>query len=264
MELPRVSIVITAYLKDSYEYLRNCVQSVHNIDYPKELLDVVIVTPAWYAPQFDGCKTIHPCVGAYHNPVAVNYGFRETNQDSKHVLMINDDVILTRDSLANMVEAIADHDMILGPISNCDNHGHYDLMFPVESCGQAYLLNERQYRIETIKEIIPEMMNTKSIYAVGLMYPPTLYLYANLFPRKVWNKVTGGTKPESIGFDENYLTGFDDTDYCLRARQRGVKLGILFSALVWHCSGVSADVTMGDLKSERRSESEAIFRKKWS
>lgn len=258
MDLPRVSIVVTAYLKESKPYLDACIQSLHNLNYPKELLDIVLITPTWYFPEYENVRRIHPCFGAYHNPIAVNYGFEQSNQNSKYVLMINDDVIMTKNSLMKMVMVAGDNKCILGAISNCDQGGFYDADLPLG-------LNKRQYRLEEIQGQLEAMMNSDlPTSPVRVLRPPTLYLYANLYPRLVWREVRGGTKPDSIGFDEGFFTGFDDTDYCIRARNQGVVLGIVTDALVWHMSGVSADVTMGDLKSDRRAESEKLFRKKWN
>lgn len=258
MSLPKVSIVITAYLPQSKAYLDACIQSVYNLDYPKELIDTVVVTPTWYIPEYKDVKTIHPCFGAYHNPIAVNYGFEKSNQDSKYVLMINDDVILTRNSLIKMVSVAGDNKCILGAISNCDQHEFFDADLPLG-------LNNRQYRIEDIQDKLQAMMNADlPTGPIRMFRPQTLYLYCNLFPRQVWREVKNGTTPDSIGFSENFLTGFDDTDYSIRAKQCGVVLGLVTDSLVWHCSGASADITMKDLKSDLRKESEAIFRKKWN
>jgi GT2 family glycosyltransferase len=248
MSLPKVSIVVTAYLEKSKPYLDACIESIKHLDYPQELLDVVIICPTWYAPMYEGCKTLHPCVGQYHNPIAVNYGFKVTDQSSKYVLMLNDDVILTRDCLKNMVMHTKDNDVILGAISNCDNHDFYTLEFPGN-------LGSRQLRFEQIKDKLNAMMSAKSAYPPGYIYPRTLYLYANLFPRKVLAKIGG--------FDEQFKTGFDDTDFCLRAVKSGVRLAIALDCLIWHCGGVSADQTMGSLDSELRAENERFFREKW-
>lgn len=252
----KVSIIVTAYLEKSKPYLDACIASIKNLDYPSECIEVLIVTPTWYIPQYEGCQTIHPCYGAYDNPIAVNHGFAQASPDSRYFVLLNDDVIMTRDSLKNLVMSAGDSDVILGAISNCDQWGQFQLHFPLQ-------LEKRQYRLEEIADKIPEMMNAKSFYPQGFIFPQTLYLFANLIPRKVWEKVTGGTTPDAIGFDTNYHTSWDDTDYCQRAQQRGVRLALCLDSLVWHCSGVSADITQGDLKSDKRAQSEAHFRKKW-
>lgn len=249
MQNAKVSIVVTAYLPASKPYLDNCIASIKNLDYPKEDIEVIIVCPSWYMPEFEGVSRVMPAFGAYHNPVAVNFGMNQASKDSKYLLMLNDDVILTRDSLKNMVRAAADSDVVISPISNCDNYGHYQLTFP-------FGLNDRQYRVEQIAHIVPMIMNANSPYPPGYMFPQTLYLYANLYPRKVWEKVGG--------FDEEFKTGYDDTDWCMRAQKAGVKLVIALDALVWHCSGASADKTMGALNSDIRAQNEAYFRQKWS
>lgn len=244
--MSKVSIIVTAYLPESKPYLDACIQSIHNLNYPKELLETILVCPSWYTPEYKDVKRVTPCFGAYHNPIAVNFGMNEASKDSKYLFMINDDVILTKNSLKNLVEMAGDHELCLGAISNCDNFGHYSLAFP-------HNMINRQYRIQDINP--HEIMNDESPYPPGYIHPQTLYLYANLFPRKVWEKVGG--------FDENFKTGYDDTDWCMRAQRLGVKLAIALNSLVWHCSGASADSTMGKLDSDVRVENEKYFRQKW-
>lgn len=250
MTEPKVSIIVTAYLPESKPYLDNCMRSIQNLDYPKEQIETLIVTPSWYKPEYENAKVIHPTMGsAYHNPVAVNFGMNAASKDSKFLMMLNDDVILTRECLRNMVRSAGEADVCLASTSNCDNHGFYQLAFP-------YGLTERQYRIEEIGDRVNQLMNCQSLYPSGFIYPNTLYLYANLYPRKVWERVGP--------FDENFKTGFDDTDWCLRAQRAGVKLAICLDALIWHCSGASADKTMGKLDSDIRAENEKYFRQKWN
>lgn len=254
---PKVSIVVTAYLPASKKYLDACIESIRRVDYPKELLDVVIVTPTWYVPLYDQTRTLHPCVGQYHNPVAINFGVRETDQASKHVLILNDDVILTKHSLKKMVLMAGDNDAIIGPISNCDNYGLFDADLP-------FGLNNRQYRMEEIEGKLDAMMDADlPTGPVRTIRPSTLYLYANLIPRKIWNRVKNGSSKEAIGFDEFFKTGYDDTDYCRRAQMAGCLLIIATDVLIWHCSGTSADSTMGDLKSDLREQNEKYFMEKW-
>lgn len=253
--LPKVSIIVTTYLEESKPYLDAAISSIYNLDYPKTQLEVILVGPEWYLPQYENVRTICPRPGKFHNPVGVNFGMNCASDDSKFLFMMNDDVILTRQSLKNLVQAAGDNDIVLGATSNCDNHDFYSLQFGVIANSGYHQLGDRQYRLEQIKPILTEMMNQDSYYPPGFIFPRTLYLYANLFPHSVWRKIGG--------FDEKFLTGFDDTDWCIRAQQAGVRLAIATDVLVWHCSGASADKTMGSLDSEVRKRNEEYFNLKW-
>lgn len=258
MNLPKVSIVITTYFNEAKEYRDACMKSVAALNYPKELLDIVLVAPTWVTDQYEGVKTVNPACGAYYNCVAVNYGFKVTNQDSKYVLMLNDDVILTKNSLIKMVHYAGDNHAIIGTVSNCDNQDFYTADLPLG-------LNDRQLRMENIRDKIDAMIDADlPTGPVRFIHPRTLYLYANLYPRSIWNSIKGGTTPDDIGFDESYKLGFDDTDYIMRCQQAGIRLVIPTDILAWHCSGVTADTTMKDLNSDLRKENEAFFRKKWN
>ncbi len=255
--LPKISVLISAYLEESKPYLDICIAAIRNLNYPQDLLDILIVSPEWYQPQYPGVKTMCPCPGEYHNPVALNFSIENSDQTSKFAMMMNDDVFMTKNSLIKLVHMAGDNRVILGGMSPCDNNEFFNTEFPMG-------LNNRQYRLEDVRDKIPAMLDADLPPShIKLIRPHTLYLFANLYPRELLRTIKGGTTPESVGFDENLKTGYDDTDFCLRARKDNVALGIVADALIWHMSGVSADKTMGDLKSDIRKENVAIFNKKY-
>jgi GT2 family glycosyltransferase len=249
---PKVSIVVTTYHEKTRPYLDLCMESIRRLDYPKELLDVVLVSRRGYAPRFEGVHTVWPPPSEFHNPVGLNFGFKQTAADSKFILMLNDDTILTRDCLKNMVTAAGDAEVIMNPISPCDNYWKYQLHFGFKKDGEINILNDRFYRYEQLAPFADELMAAESVYAQGVIHTDMLCLYASLIPRKVW---------ERIGeFDENFKTGQDDYDYCLRARALEIPRVILLNALIWHFGGVTAQSTLND---QIRLDNIAYFEKKW-
>ncbi len=257
---PKVSIIVTSYHPGSKHYLDLCMRSILNLQYAN--LEVIIVGRSNYLPQYHDTPfmleeerkiiTVAPRLETFGCAEGINYGISHSDPKSKYILTCNDDVILTRDSLKNMVHAAGDNDVIVNPTSNCDQMGMYLLGMGIERDGQFLPVQERQYSFEALNEHADRLMNAKSFYPPGLIIYPCLYFYATLIPRKVWDKV--GV------FDEQFKTGQDDVDYSWRARRKGIGCTVALDALVWHFSGASASST---LTNEIREENMRRFVAKW-
>ena len=130
--------------------------------------------------------------------------------------MMGDDVIVVPGSIANLAEEALAYDMILNPISNCDD---INIINPIESgfTREVDPLKEEGdlHHLDDIPKQKPFIFPTHR-----------LYTYATMFPRKVWSLVGPS--------DERFIEGFEDEDYCLRAALANVRLGILSNAFVFH------------------------------
>jgi GT2 family glycosyltransferase len=234
----KVSIIVTAYLPKSKPYLDLCMQSIANLSVPKDQLEVLVVAPESYAPQYEGVRTISPPEREYHMPRGLNFGISKSR--GEFVFVLNDDVILTRDCLQPLVNAMASPEIgLIMPIGN-DQQGRYWL--PLRRMGP--------YTIDQLEN--PEwLMNAGSPYFQGLVFFDTLCIYAFLMRRKTFE--------ENGLFDEKLISG-DDIDYCMRLRQRGYLNAIALDSLVWHAGGVSANETFTP---EKRALGQKIFNEKW-
>lgn len=243
--MKKVSIICTTWLEDTKPYLDACMDSILNLNYPQHLLDVILVGRKSYKPEYPGVETVAPDSDSFGNSEGMNFGASFAEADTDFYLFINDDVILTADSLLNMVRSAADNEVILGPISNCDQSGKYVLAFPG--------FNQRQLRFEPkeLKEVSKALMNAQSLYPPGVIVQSHLFFYCTLIPKSVWNKVGK--------FDEQFKTGPDDIDYSIRAEKLRIPLGICLDSLVWHFSGVTADKT---LTPEMREKNQKAFEDK--
>lgn len=242
MSLPRVSIVILAHLESNRVYFEACLASVRNLDYPKELLDVVVVSP--YAEAAPDYLLIHAHGRAQSFSGSFNEGVSWTNPTSEHLLVLSDDTIITRGALKAMVETIGDVEAVISAISNCDNYLRYVLRLP-------HVFPARFYRLESGDVDAGVLMNAESAYPGGVLMTSELCFYAVLIPRAVWAKVGE--------LDEVYNMGYEDTDYCRRAANAGVHCVIVLNAIIWHAGGVSAEL----ITDEMRESNERRFKGKW-
>lgn len=240
---PFVSIVVTSFLPESKRYLDLCIKSIENLDYPKDRYEVIIVSPPGYEPLYEGTRVVHPVKENYYNAHALNYGASVSALDTSYYFFLNDDVILTRFCLSNLVEAsraIGDRGLFM-PIGN-DQQAKY--MLPV-------YIQPGPYRYDDIKDHATALMNATSPFYHGMFFYETLCLYAELVPKAVF---------EAVGAFDDSRQGQDDIDYCLRVRRQGFVNAIVLNSLCYHAGGVTADITMTD---GSRAASLKSFEEKW-
>lgn len=230
----RVSIICVTYLESNQPYLDLALKSIKNLDFPKDEIEVIVVSSGEYKPFTHGFTNYHSDT-RMHFPEGVNYGVSLAKGDN--FLIINDDVILTRDSLANICRVGENRELVLGPISNCDNYWHYNLPFVYQKDNGYVAVDKRFYRLNEWPDH-NEMMNAQSFQGPGVWFKEFICFYTVFIPRVVWNKV--GT------LDGEYKTGQDDLDYCKRAYRSGIACGIVSNALVWHFGGVASSQVLTD------------------
>ena len=238
MSMPRVSVIITSYHAKAKPYLDACVRSVKNLSYPSSLLEVLIVAPGAYAPQYEGVHTIGPPEDSYGMPRGLNFGMQASTGEL--MLVLNDDVILTRHSLEPLVHMYVNSPTLglLMPYGNDSNLNRYALSCAVQG----------PYKIEAVES--ERLMNEESPYPPGAIMCDTLCLYAFLISRAAYEKIGP--------FDEG-LIGQDDTDYSWRSIQNGYANAINIGSLVFHAGGASNTLT-----NDQRTESMRRFNEKWS
>jgi GT2 family glycosyltransferase len=250
--MSRVSIVINTWSPAAKPYLDLCVESVRRLNYDQAALDVVLVGRKSYAPEYDGVKTVAPDSDSFGNEFGQNFGVAHTDPSSEYLFLINDDVCLTPGSLKNLVQMTSDSDVLLSPISPCDNYWKYQLHFPIKHEGETILLTDRFYKLEQLEECREALLSAESIYPQGAILTDMLCAFALFLPRKTWARIGP--------LDENFHTGQSDYDYCLRARALDIPRVIALNSLVWHFGGVTSE---GTLNERARLANVEYFQKKW-
>src|SRR4051812_7505045 len=252
--MDKVSIIVITYLYQNKHYLDLCMRSIANLEYDKDKLDVIIVSQVSYLPEYENARTVCPHEGQFYPAEAINYGVKVSDPTSKFFLILNDDVILTRNSLRNLVDAVGDKNAIANGISPCDQGLAYNLMFGfVDKNGHFAQMQGRAYKYDDLKDDFDELMMAESVYPPGLVRQPFLCIYATLIPRTVFEIV--GT------WDEKFKTGQDDLDFSLRCHQKGIDTVSILNALIWHFGGVSVEST---LNMDIRIENIKYFKSKWN
>ncbi len=251
----KVSIIIPTYLESNQKYLDVCLKAIENLDYPKDLLDVVLVSSNGFRPSVPSDLQVK-CIFVkerLHYASAINKGVKSADNDSDFYLLLSDDVILTKDSLKELIESAGNYNAVFGATSNCDNGSLHSLTMGFSKDEVFHQVVSRQYRYDDWAQVFSDLMNAKSLYPKGLIKYDWLCFYAVLIPKKVWTDLSG--------LDENFKSGKEDLDFCLRARALGYPSLMALSSLIWHFSGVTADQVLTD---DVRIENEKYYSEKWS
>lgn len=158
---------------------------------------------------------------------AMNIGIKAGT--SKYVMLLNDDVIVSRGWLRNMVEACIGNVGVVGLFSNCDKGWLHD--YNVNIGGVELLPGINTF--EEIEPIISQIYDYKSDIT-EIKEQDWVAFYATLIPRSVIEKV-------GI-LDESFTNSGEDTDYCHRARKLGYKVIQTYKSFIFHFGAVSRKI----------------------
>lgn len=250
----KVSVILATYSNkgENQRYLDLCLNSLQRQSYQN--IEVILISSGDYVPTTpDWVKLKHyPQAQRHHFPAAINLGVTKADPNTTHYLLLNDDTIVTRNTIQNLVARIGDSELVLQPISNCDNFVKYNLLLGWEKHGEFIQSTQRFYRYDELAHSAEWLEKAGSLYPPGLITQDWVAFYCTLIPKKVWDKV--GT------LDGNLRTGCDDADYCYRAKKMGIYSAVELSSLVWHFGGTSADL---HLTPEDRKFNYDYFLNKW-
>lgn len=147
---------------------------------------------------------------------------------AKHdlILLTQDDVIVSRDCIANLATIVSKNKCIINPMSNNDNNSLYATDIRVGNFSVPNSLN-----IEDFKDQADMFCN-----AIMKMHRPEkmliaacdgwLPMYCTMFTKDIYNEV-GPLDPK---LDIRY----NDVDWCLRARAKGIQCYIELGAFALH------------------------------
>lgn len=222
-------------------------------------LDVVDIVIPTYS-NFEGLKlcmeSIQKCTTMLYNIIVVNNGQNEElhkwldsrgniiyNKDrkmtfsqavnrgiglgsGKYVCILNDDVIVSKGWLEELVRACGEGVGAVGPLSNCDKGWLHNLNINIGGVDLLPGLNT----IEQIAPIADQIHDYQSPYQDKPERDWTAF-YCTLIPRAVINKV--GV------LNEEYTNSGEDVDLCRRIKKHGYKIVQNYKSFVFHFGAVS-------------------------
>jgi len=199
-QCPRVSIVVTVY--NAERTIKQCLDSVMKLDYPKDRLDVVVIDDGSTDNSADIVKKypvrlVQKPHGGY--PSAMNNGIKVTNGDV--IFIIDSDAYVEKDWLEKALKEFSDPKV--GIVSG------YVASAPTRSFWARVAGYDAEDRFDTLK--------TKYVNHVSTN--------CTAYKRELF---------ESIGLFDEKLKRSCDEDFAHRAFKRGWKLVVLRDAKCFH------------------------------
>lgn len=203
---PLVTVIIPHHLDENQRYLNWCLTSIlASVDVD---LDVICLSDAENAPHTpDGVTLVHD-TDLINVTRKWSKGLAMADPKSKYVMLISDDVMVSKYTIAGMARAIGDHQMILNPASNCDATTRYYTEFRLGDWAIPHKLTLEQL------EGREQMVIDYPMHYPILIDPQWVSWYCTMLPKSVIEKV--GLLDERLDVRHN------DVDYCHRARQMGI------------------------------------------
>jgi len=221
---------------NNFELLKICVDSIRactNVSYKIIIVDngtgagTYSATFVWAREQNDVLYVGSPARLVFSE--AINMGIRSS--DAKYVCLLNDDTIVSRGWVEEMIAVCGNGVGAVGVLSNCDKGWQHNISIKAGSVALLPGLNT----LEEIRPVIPEIYKLGPDYTVKSERSPVhaqdwIAFYCTLIPRKVIDEV---------GFlDEGFRNSGEDVDYCKRITKAGYKIIQNYDAVVFHFGAV--------------------------
>jgi GT2 family glycosyltransferase len=209
---------------NSREYLRTCLDSIEKSSFPKKDLQIIIINneaESLVAGSVrHGANLAVEIVEAGKNlgfGKAHNLGFERAKGD--YILFLNPDTRISENTIIELVEIFENNIEagIAGPLLVDENGATGD-----EHCGSK----KTPFSIIKAKITGGKFPNLNDVVEVDWLSGGAMMVRKDLFA-------------ELGGFDENYFMYYEDVDFCLRARNRNLKVIVNPRAKVLHAGGKS-------------------------
>lgn len=247
---PLVTVVIPTCNDSNDGILRTCVKSIQqSVDVDTE---IIIVSSRDKHPEQTPGTVVGWMPKGTKLTKANNEGLRFVRPESDFIVLANDDTIFSKTALIQMAMYCRCAPMLLNPLSNCDNMWRFAGDFGITKGNGEYLVNKRFYGIDEVSGYEDAIMSVPPGHNIAIQVD-YLPMYATMMSRRTF-EITGY-------FDEEYELTYDDNDYCLRAKMKGVNCFSHLGAFVFHYGGISSETTPD--KEGKRQRSREHFRAKW-
>ena len=213
-----VTVVVPHHLNKNDPYLYWCLRSI--VASEGIALDVICISDAPMAPEVPEGVTL------VHNLMLSNVtkkwhtGLKMSDPKSKYVMLISDDVMVSKYTIAELAETIGDEMMIINPGSNCDATTRYYTVFDLAGWPIPHKCTINQ--IAGKEQLVLDYPKSKRI----LLDPGWVSFYCTMMPKAVIERVGG--------LDESLDVRHNDVDYCHRARMAGIPSLINLGAFALH------------------------------
>ena len=222
---PIVTVIVPHHLNENQKYLDWCLDSIlsSNID-----LEVLVYASSENKPSVPDDKRLtlrwdkelYPnCTSKFHA------GIKDASTSSKYMMLISDDVIVSKYCIRELAEACGDMGAIMGPASNCDATTRYSAVFNVWDWRGENCVIPQKCSLEDIAGFEHAVINYPVAKRI-LLDPGWISFYCTMFPKTVLN---------AVGLFNNAMdVRWNDVEFCKRARAKGIPAFINLGAFALH------------------------------
>lgn len=214
-ETPKVSIIIPAYnLRD---VIIECIESVLNSSYTNH--EVIVVDNASTDGTYNTLKQRFPNIKLVRSEKNLgvtggrNLGLRHTSIDSEYVLFLDHDMIVDKNMISELLTVARANNRVGVVAAKIYFYSNKSIIWAAGS--SVSLLTGRTYFNAGKDE-----GQFDQIMAVQVA-PAVIFV-----KREVIDRIGG--------FDDIFFLGYDDTDFCFRARNAGFEVFYTPSAIAYH------------------------------
>lgn len=246
------AIVVMFHEPANKGYLDLCLKSLERQYIP---MQVIVVNSSEMKLDYPDWVNVIDVPHTTNSAVAGNLGFKHAYSDAEYFLFLNDDTCLTAGSVQALKEVVVDSNVIVNPFSNCDVDFFYayaDMVLRKEG-GQTLRL-PRFFDLDYVKGFEEELMQSRASYRV-IIPVPFVCFYATMMRAHVWRTLGG--------LDEQFESGPDDRDFCMRAKQIGVQSVVDLSTTIWHFGGKTIATKNARAVAKNRIVNAKKFEDKW-
>lgn len=224
--MPKCSIIIMHQLDCNQKYLELAYRGVREQTFTDFELIVVSGAETRMREHPEGQYRTHwdPCLDTATKKI--HWGIE--NSTGEFILLHSDDVVLSRDSLGEMVTASESVDCIMNPFSNSDCRSVYHADFGItKGTGpekqSIQLIHDMNF--ETLAGWEDELLSFPLGRRIFLPVPAVSF-YCTMFRRSTWEKV--GELDPLLEYRHN------DQDFCIRAKDLGIPALVNFAPFAFH------------------------------
>ena len=228
-----LSILIVSY--NARDHLRRCLQSIR--DHPPSIRYEVLVidnespdaSSEMVAEEFPEVRLIRSGMNEGYG-IAINLGVRHS--DGNLLMFLNPDMEVLAHSFDTLLDFLAQHPEagVIGPRLVFSDGSSQSSVFRTPSVFRTIL------EVSRFHLLLPSKTRGRLLQGSYLLKPDTMQAdwicgACHLVPRHAWNRIGPLT--------EETFCGFDDYDYCFRARQAGFEVWVCAESVMIHNTSTS-------------------------
>ena len=253
----RGRILIVIPTRDKVELLRNCIDSIERtaqgVDYKLVVVDHESKEPETqrYLRDLAGRHTVMPYKGPFNFAQINNTAVRKHGRDADYVLFLNNDIEAIEPGWLQRMRSLAHRSDVgaVGPLLLYSDKRvqHAGVIIGFNKAAEHAMKFVESYIENGTRRNLGYNCTLSSVRDFSAVTAACMMLRKDVF--------------DSVGrFDESFAIGFNDTDLCLRVRERGLKVLYDGYTLLLH----HESATRSETRQVLHPDDDARLRKRWA